>query len=698
MVTCFLGVVGTATRLMKPYVPREVHGRMSSSTEEFLLQADTELINWYPNTEEPFAVAARTNRPILLVIGTPWSGLGRKLDEDAFQDDMIVDLLNNDFVCVRVDGMHHPDWLNALMPVQRLYSRFMSGCQLWVISPSGNAEELIGKTSGGETFDHTTVYNMLSDAKARYWKPETADKGPKIVIQHQDLALIKDTSTFAPPDFTGFGQALDSSISRPYGGFPMAGTQSPYPCAWTFQLYSGDTDNLNRSLLPILQSPLHDAIDGGFYRVSTSLDCRQVEFDKLTTRNAEMLLLLAQVGKLQDSREYAAAAKKTWSYLTQDAFQGGAFATCRVGDELADGRSEHSSFSPVRMRSILNATDRAWARTHLGLTVSNDPLMTPYPVGLDVLTQDQDSYNRVVSQFEAAYRPREKFAGLGQLSTNGYTAARLLETARIWRDPAYLGFALNILDSLTRFEDGSTFVDPDLYATTQPLLPDYLSYADAELEEYLATGRVVPFEKGLARLLHGMESFSTEDSGSYRLGGLVDSLEAVQDVEVPEIADNTNASCTAQIIRLCFEYGNLLGESPQGRRLQNRAFQAIHRFSGVASKLFQVGSDGQIVDRGKSFSPSAAGYFAAALMAQDDRFAIAVGRHAQELSDELFSRVPTRMVAPAYGPVRPDLQKRAPGIYIVSGASVTGPLTVDQAVANLPATYSLNPVPVDTKR
>lgn len=686
-----------AVKLLRPYVEHVAHGRFAGSREEFLAQGDTEGIDWYPNTDKPFVLGRASGKPILLVIGAPWSFLGRSIDGGAFQDDLVSNLLAEDYVCVRVDGMHHPDWLNALMPMQRLTKRFPTGCQLWVLDPQGRALDLLGQNEANPRFDPISMFNLLEKSAQQYSDlayRSGSDAVPE--YQLQDQALIRNTPTFAQPDYAGFDQYLHDSIHPVYGGFPSSGQQAIFPSAWQFQLEFGDYQNLTQSILPILQSPLQDAIDGGFYRISNSIDCREVEFDKLTNRNAEMLLLLAEMGRLLSDPDYTEAARHVWSYLAQGAYRGGNFASCRVGDESSDGRSKHSSFSPAMLRTLLSPDDRAWARAHLGLTVSTNPRMTPFPVKLSDFTQDNATFDRIRSILKNAPREPLEYAGIGLLSTEGYAAARMVQAGRIWRDPAYLNFALDRVDSLSRYEDGYSFVISNLSSMDdQPVLPDYLAYADAQIEEYFATGRVVSFNKGLARLMRALDTFSTPDSGSYRMGPAVGSPRDVREIDVPEIADNTEESCTAQLIRLCFEYGRLLGNTPEGRHLQKSAFEAVDRFTGITGKVYDVHPDGSVQARGKAFSPTAGGYYAESLLAQDDRYAITVGVHAQALADELFARVPTRIVAPAFGPVRPDLQKRPPGIYILRGSSVAGPFTVDQAAQRLPSTYALNPPALD---
>jgi hypothetical protein len=165
----------------------------------------------------------------------------------------------------------------------------------------------------------------------------------------------------------------------------------------------------------------------------------------------------------------------------------------------------------------------------------------------------------------------------------------------------------------------------------------------------------------------------------YRMAPSSHSTLAVQDVDSPEIADNTRESCTAQIIRLCQTYGRLIGDTSLGLELQRRASDAVGRFASATS----------------GNSPTAAGYFCSALRARDDRFAVTVGPKAQQLADELFARAPTRLVAPAFDRVRKDLQKRAPGVYVVRGPQVAGPLTVDQAAKILPATFAAGGPPLD---
>ncbi len=122
--------------------------------------------------------------------------------------------------------------------------------------------------------------------------------------------------------------------------------------------------------------------------------------------------------------------------------------------------------------------------------------------------------------------------------------------------------------------------------------------------------------------------------------------------------------------------GSLDSGYRRGQTLLQEARQATSEFTEIA------GSGG----------PLAAGFYCAAAEVVDDVYAVAVGPKAAELADNLYRRVPTRFVAPGMGNFRRDLQAKKPGLYVI-GKSVTGPLTVEEAMRLLPSTLTLTPTP-----
>ncbi|HYM67235.1 MAG TPA: DUF255 domain-containing protein, partial [Patescibacteria group bacterium] len=66
-------------------------------------------INWQPWSARAFDEARRSGRPILLSISAVWCHWCHVMDETTYSHPAIIELINSDFVPVRVDNDVRPD-------------------------------------------------------------------------------------------------------------------------------------------------------------------------------------------------------------------------------------------------------------------------------------------------------------------------------------------------------------------------------------------------------------------------------------------------------------------------------------------------------------------------------------------------------------------------------------------------------------
>lgn len=672
-VVATLVCVGAFVHMAQPFIPPPPANRLGGEHDPFLRQAAYEPIDWRVYGPEAFRIARQEGRPILLVVGAGWSRTARQLDRYVFTDEDIANYLSRNFVCVRIDGDVRPEWLNALLPFARFRIGFLEGLQMWVLDPRGRLLDFFGRTGSTTLLDKNSLIRGFIEAKDRYEQQEDSPNSTGKAQQDDKNLLNQPGPPVAP--LAAYTNELANLIDRNRGGFPLRGIQQLYPNAWRYQLEVGRLYDLHTSLDPVLLSPLVNLPDGGFFRLSETPDMRTVEFDQTAVENAEMMHLLALAGQIEHDRFYRRLAEMTFDHLANDMVVDGVLVPYIPGDEGRDGRSQRSSFSPRRMRQELDSDERDWAQSNLGLVVGANPEMVPYLASRAALMHSDGWFERVRRRLrEAAGPPVMPSFAPRLLDVDGHVAARMIETARIWGDAGRLQQALTLAQTLDDYVDEGGYLralTPD--PPTEPLLLADLAYSDAKLQSFLATGRFVDFQRGLDALEKARIQFKTGLPGDFTLVPKSDDPLGVQDVDVPELADNTRESGTAQMIRLCHAYGRLLSQASHGPDLEKTAYDCIARFSGFA------------VDGGAEVG----GYFAAAANVQDDTYAVAVGANAMDLSAKLFQLAPTRLVAPAIGDVRADLRKRPPGLYIVRGTAVVGPFDVKVAATELPAQLRL---------
>ena len=83
--------------------------RLASETSPYLLQHAHNPVEWYPWGEEAFEKARRKDMPVFLSIGYSACHWCHVMERESFEDPAIAEILNEDFVSIKVDREERPD-------------------------------------------------------------------------------------------------------------------------------------------------------------------------------------------------------------------------------------------------------------------------------------------------------------------------------------------------------------------------------------------------------------------------------------------------------------------------------------------------------------------------------------------------------------------------------------------------------------
>src|SRR5262249_23706170 len=93
--------------------------RLIHEKSPYLLQHAHNPVDWYPFGEEAFEKAKKENKPILLSIGYSTCHWCHVMEKESFENEDTAKLLNDGFVCIKVDREERPDvdqiYMNAVM-------------------------------------------------------------------------------------------------------------------------------------------------------------------------------------------------------------------------------------------------------------------------------------------------------------------------------------------------------------------------------------------------------------------------------------------------------------------------------------------------------------------------------------------------------------------------------------------------------
>jgi len=272
--------------------------RLARASSVYLQEAAGQPIDWYPWGSEPFEVARRTGRPVLLDIGAAWCHWCHVMDEGTYADPEVGHLLSQHFVAVKVDRDENPE-------VDRRYQRQVSS-----LSGEGGWPLTVFLTPDGEAFFGGTYYpptdghgrpgfRRLLKEIARIWADEPERVRDAATTVRDALARLAGQASGPAPELPAFVdqvvRELKDGFDPVHGGFGAA-PKFPHPTAVALLLWeehrSGDASSATvalETLLAMANGGVYDQLGGGFHRYAVDDGWHVPHFEKMGTDNAELL-------------------------------------------------------------------------------------------------------------------------------------------------------------------------------------------------------------------------------------------------------------------------------------------------------------------------------------------------------------------------------------------------------------------------
>ena len=659
-VTAALTAVCFLRAVLLPYIPPPSPEIAQWGNGEFVRRAADQEVRWRPVGKAAFDEARRLSRPLVVVVGVPWSRTGREAD-DAFVQPDVARALNRGFVPVRIDAAQDPRWLSQFLPLERARSGFGTGFQAWVFDLRYRLVDYVAPIDGREGIDENTLLDALLAAKRRFAEAALSDATPAFQA-NQDMDRFRLLQpTMATLDLVQAAPDLAAGVDRDWGGWDRRGLFMGRPLAWRFLQLADRRDEVGDALRRIALSPRADWLDGGFYRAASKAT-GVAQYDKPAVLNAQTAEVLAVQDALRPDPLLRRAARGTVDWLLAMCADD-LVPAAQVGDEDARGRSARASFSPVHLRDsaawcALPSSVQAWAGRELGLG-GPGRVLSPSPEALG-----DPRFETARRALLATAGPRRKVVGEGLCDVNGTVAASLLRCARLWNDRALAASGGALVDRLESFRTPEGF----RHALTDsedalPYLGDALAYADAAMEDYLTNGRAPSLDAGVAALRGALRTFGGIEPGLLRPSPPGTALLPGVD-EVPQVTDDEREALSALALRLLDAYAVVLGKKGADLAVAAR---------NVASRLRSATDP----------NPSMGGALGALARHGDPAALFVVGPDATARARRLAPKLPNRLVVPVLGNARSDLRLRAPGLYVLETIGPVGPLSEAEALSRL---------------
>jgi len=579
-----------------------VANALAGESSPYLRQHADNPVDWLPWGPEAFARARELDRPVIVSIGYSACHWCHVMERESFDDPDTAALMNERFVCVKVDREERPD-VDAIY-MEALQS--MSGRGGWPLNVFLTPDQL--PFYGGTYFPPQARTGMpawtdVLEAIAKAWSEEREQ------ILETGRRLTEHLAGGSPPPRAGGPlqeELLDQAVARAretfdarHGGFGDA-PKFPQASLLQFLLLRGEREMALSTLRAMAGGGIHDQLGGGFHRYSVDDTWTVPHFEKMLYDNALLARTYLNAWLATGDEELRSVCVDTleWTMREMRGPEGGFYSALDADSEGVEGR--FYVWRESELRELLGDEDAAAAAAWLGVGERgnfSDP-HHPEP-GLNVL---QDRGTRPGAELRDSIRSRLLAArelrvrpGLDSkrlTSWNALMIAALADAGAALPEPRYLQAAVACADFIEQqmragdgrllrsFNDGTARIDAYLEDHAY-LLEALLALFEASCEERFYVRARALADTLIERFADPGEGgfFSTAGDGE----ALIVRRKDLEDSPIPAGA----SSAAMGLLRLYQLSGEPLYEQHALSVLEARA-ELAGRFPGAFGHLLQA--------------------------------------------------------------------------------------------------------------
>lgn len=555
---------------------------LHKETSPYLLQHKNNPIFWKSWNDIALKEAQKQNKLIVISVGYSACHWCHVMEHESFEDIEVAELMNKNFVSIKVDREERPDVDAIYMKAVQLMTK-QGGWPLNVVALPD------GKPIWGGTYFRKEQWLSALEQLAQMWQEE-----PQKMLDYAnnlEQALDSLTHIIEQPISENNQQILDEFLEKwsksfdlEMGGYARA-PKFMMPTNYSFLMryaYQNQHQPLleyvNLTLTKMAYGGIFDVIDGGFSRYSVDMKWHVPHFEKMLYDNGQLTSLYSDAFKLTKKPLYKEVVEKTLNFVEREwlTAEGGFYSAFDADSLNQKGHTEEGAFYVWKkseleailkedfelFSEIFSINDFGYWEDDNYVLIQEKPLeviANKFNLSTQELQSKKESFEKKLFEIRQK-RPKPGLDDKIITSWNAIMNRGYTDAYKAFGEVKYLEIAQNNIEFIKRnlwSENGNLYrTYKNKKAKINGFLEDYAFVIDALIGLYEVTANESYLYDAKQLLDYSLDNFYNSEKGLFRFKSILDSALVSENYEVEDnVIDSSNSVMARNLYVLSIYFG-----------------------------------------------------------------------------------------------------------------------------------------------